>query len=278
MINFDCFYIYSYKMNLEQITAEVCRIAKEAGGFLAVERKTFRKSEVKEKNTHDYVTYVDKETEKLVVGKLSALMPQAGFITEENTVEFTESDYYWIVDPLDGTTNYIHDNAPYCVSIALSYKSELQVGVVYEVCRDECFYAWKGGKAYMNGDIISVSDIDNINQAFIGLDLPYNDREYKPVINHLMNELYGKASSIRINGSASMSMCYVAIGRFDVWAEAFIKPWDYSAGALIVQEAGGLVTDFIGGACFQEGHKIIASNGLLHDEMIQLLAPYNNQL
>ncbi len=272
------FYIYlPTKMNLEQITKEVCKIATEAGDFLAKERKTFRKSEVKEKNTHDYVTYVDKETEKLIVGRLSALLPHAGFITEENTVEFVESDYCWIIDPLDGTTNYIHDNAPYCVSIALSYKSELQVSVVYEVCRDECFYAWKGGKAYMNGEVISVSETGNFNQAFVGLDLPYNDKDFKPVINHLMNELYGKASSIRINGSAAMSMCYVAAGRFDIWAEAFIKSWDFSAGALIVEEAGGRVTDFVGGRDFHKGHKIIASNGLLHEHFIHLLTPFDSQ-
>lgn len=263
-------------MNLETITFEVCRIAKEGGDFLATERKSFNRDRVEEKNAHDYVSYVDKETEKLLVNRLSQLLPDAGFITEEGTVEFEVKDYYWVIDPLDGTTNYIQDNAPYCVSIALATASEILIGVVYEICRNECFYAWKGGKAYLNGVQIHVSETENINKAFIGLDLPYNDKDYKPVMNHLMDTLYGKVSSIRINGSAAMSICYVAAGRFDTWAEAYINPWDFMAGALIVKEAGGFVTDFAGSQSFFKGHHIIASNSLLHNFMIDLLAPFRS--
>lgn len=264
-------------IDLKQITEEVCKIAKEGGAFLAKERKTFSRDKVQEKGAHDYVSYVDKETEKLLVERLSKLLPQAGFITEEGTVEFVESDYHWIIDPLDGTTNFIHNYAPFCVSIALSYKSELQIGVVYEVCCDECFYAWKGGKAFMNDEIISVSDVSNMSQAFIGLDLPYNAQRYKQVLNHLIDELYGQVSSIRMNGSAAMSLCYVAIGRYDAWAESFIHPWDFSAGALIIQEAGGMVTDFAGNKDIQEGF-VITSNGLIHDNIVKLLSQYNGTI
>lgn len=265
-------------MNLEFLTSEVCKIAKEGGSFLAQERKTFRKDRVEEKNAHDYVSYVDKETEKLLVARLSQLLPQAGFITEEDTVAFEKKDYYWVIDPLDGTTNYIQDNAPYCVSIALTTETEILLGVVYEVCRDECFYAWKGGRSYLNETQIHVSDKDNMGQAFIGLDLPYNARDYKPVVNHLMDSLYGKVSSVRINGSAAMSMCYVAAGRFDAWAEAYIKPWDFMAGALIVLQAGGSVTNFKGTSLFRKGHDILASNSLLHNDMLELLAPFQDSL
>lgn len=265
-------------MNLEQLTSEVCKIAKEGGRFLAEERKVFKREKVEEKKEHDYVSYVDKETEKLLVEKLSALLPSAGFITEENTVQHTEADYYWIIDPLDGTTNYIFDNAPYCVSIALSYKSELLVGVLYEVCRDESFYAWKNGGAYLNGQRISVSGTDNLSSASIGLDLPYNDKEYKPVILSLIDKLYGNVSSIRIFGSAAIALCYVAARRFDVWIEAFIKPWDYSAGALVVMEAGGMVTNFAGNSLFSDSHHIIASNGLIHNDIIPLVEPFAKSL
>lgn len=265
-------------MNLKQLTLEVCKIAKIGGTFLSKERKTFNKSMVEEKNAHDYVSYVDKETEKLLVKELSQLLPEAGFITEEDTVEFTENEYYWVIDPLDGTTNFIHDNAPYCVSIALTHKSEPIVGVVYEVCRNECFYAWKGGKAYMNDKQISVSDTTDINKALIGLDLPYNDKQYKPIINHLIDNLYGKASSIRMNGSAATSLCYVAIGRFDTWIEAYIKPWDFMAGALIVQEAGGMITNYSGDRNFVKSHHIIASNNSLHTEALSLVAPFVDSL
>lgn len=265
-------------MNLEFLTSEVCKIAKEGGRFLAQERKTFRKDRVEEKNAHDYVSYVDKETEKLLVARLSQLLPQAGFITEEDTVAFEKKDYYWVIDPLDGTTNYIQDNAPYCVSIALTTDTEILLGVVYEVCRDECFYAWKGGNSFLNEIQIRVSDTDNMSQAFIGLDLPYNAGDYKSVVNHLMDSLYGKVSSVRINGSAAMSMCYVAAGRFDAWAEAYIKPWDFMAGALIVLQAGGAVTNFTGSSLFRKGHDILASNSLLHNDMLELLAPFKDSL
>ncbi|WP_029904491.1 inositol monophosphatase family protein [Prevotella sp. 10(H)] len=262
-------------MDLKYMASEVCKIARQGAEFLSTERKVFSTDKVEEKNAHDYVSYVDKETEKLLVKKLSALLPEAGFITEEDTIQTEEKDYCWVIDPLDGTTNFIHDNAPYCVSIALTYKQKPLIGVIYEVCRDECFYAWKGGKAFLNGKLISVSVNKDINKALIGLDLPYNDKEYKPLMNHLMNKLYGKASSIRINGSAAMSLCYVAAGRFDVWCEAFIKPWDFMAGALIVEEAGGKVTNFENDELLFDNHHIIASNNtVIHAEIYDLIKPF----
>ena len=183
-------------LDLKQLTAEVCRIATDAGHFLKEERKNFR---VEEKHAHDYVSYVDKESEVRVVKALSALLPEAGFITEEGSATYQNEPYCWVIDPLDGTTNYIHDEAPYCVCIALRNRTELLLGVVYEVCRDECFYAWKDG-------------------------------------------------------------------------EAFLGKWDYSAAALIVQEAGGRVTNFYGEDNFMEGHHIIATNGHLHPLFQKLLA------
>lgn len=262
-------------MNLETITSEVCRIAKKGGHFLAEERKVFQKDRIEEKKAHDYVSYVDKETEKLLVAELSVLLPEAGFITEEATIRTEERDYCWVIDPLDGTTNFIHDNAPYCVSIALTYRQKPLIGVVYEVCRDECFYAWKDGKAFLNGSPISVSAVGDINKAFIGLDLPYNDKEFKPLMNHFMDQLYGKVSSIRMNGSAAMSLCYVAAGRFDVWCEAFLNPWDYMAGRLIVEEAGGKISNFEGNEHQFYDHHVVASNNTkIHDDILSLIKPY----
>ena len=147
------------ELDLQQLTTEVCRIATEAGNFLRKERRSFSRERVVEKHAHDYVSYVDKESERLLVAQLSALLPEAGFIAEEGSAVYKNEPYCWVIDPLDGTTNYIHDNAPYCVSIALRSCTELLLGVVYEVCRDECFYAWKGGKALMNGDEMHVSKI-----------------------------------------------------------------------------------------------------------------------
>ena len=130
-------------LDLKQLTGDVCRIATEAGHFLKEERKNFRRESVVEKHAHDYVSYVDKESEVRIVKALSALLPEAGFITEEGSATYQDEPYCWVIDPLDGTTNYIHDEAPYCVCIALRSRTELLLGVVYEVCRDECFCAWR---------------------------------------------------------------------------------------------------------------------------------------
>lgn len=258
-------------LDLKQLTAEVCRIAIQTGSFLKEERKSFRREHVIEKHAHDYVSYVDKESERRLVAALSELLPEAGFITEEGSAIYNDEPYCWVIDPLDGTTNYIHDNAPYCVSIALRNRTGLLLGVVYEVCRDECFYAWKDGKAFLNGEEIHVSNIENIENAFVITELPYNSYQYKQTAAHLIDQLYGVVSGIRMNGSAAAAICYVAAGRVDAWAEAFIGKWDYSAGALIVLEAGGKVTDFYGNEQFIEGHHIIATNGHLHALLQKLL-------
>ncbi|MCK9159491.1 MAG: inositol monophosphatase family protein [Bacteroidaceae bacterium] len=258
--------------NLQELTNKVSKIAIEAGIYLKDERKNFHMEKVEEKNTHDYVSYVDKESENRLVQALSDLLPEAGFITEEGSATYEDQPYCWVIDPLDGTTNYIHDNAPYCVSIALRNHTELLVGVVYEVCRNECFSAWRGGKAFLNGEEIHVSNVKEKEKAFVVVELPYKADQYKKTALHLIDRFYGVVSGIRMNGSAATALCYVAAGRFDAWAEAFIGKWDYSAAALIIMQAGGKVTDFYGDGQFIEGHHIVASNGYLHPLFIDLLA------
>lgn len=257
--------------DLKSLTESVCRIARETGHFLKEERKSFRREAVQQKHAHDYVSYVDKESEKRVVAALKELLPEAGFITEEGSAVYNDEPYCWVVDPLDGTTNYIHDIAPYCVSIALRSKQELLLGVVYEPSRDECFYAWQGGGAYLNGERIYVSSVPSIEDALVVTELPYNTEQYARTGEHLIHELYGKVVGIRMNGSAALALCYVAAGRFDAWLEAFIGKWDFSAAALMVLEAGGKVTDFYGNDYFLEGHHIIATNGQLHPVLLNLV-------
>lgn len=257
-------------MNLHTLTLEVCRIARSTGAYLGAERKNFKKENVREKHAHDYVSYVDREAEKMTVKKLGALLPEAGFVTEEGTVQQSPQGLSWVIDPLDGTTNFIQDYAPYCVSIALREGDKLLLGVVYEVCREECFYAWKGGKAWMNDAPIHVSD-NEMERAFIGLEMPYHADTYKPVILHAIDTLYGKAAGFRMNGSAAAALCNVAAGRYDGWAEAFINPWDYSAGVLIVREAGGRVTDFTGREEISGTHHIVATNRVIHEEFREVM-------
>ena len=270
--------------NLENITRLVCAIAREAGSYIRKERAAFSLDKVERKHAHDYVSYVDKGSERLIVSRLREVLPEAGFITEEGTtkddasaINHQSSDVFWVVDPLDGTTNFIHGFAPYAVSIALCKGREIMIGVVYEIVADECFYAWKGGGAYLevrdkrsevrNEVPLEVSK-STINDALLCLQLPYNSDAYKPVITRLIQHYYGQVGSIRMIGSAAIALCYVAAGRLDAYAERYIGQWDYMAGALIVMEAKGSVTNYAGDAYFMEGDSVVASNGVVHQDLL----------
>jgi myo-inositol-1(or 4)-monophosphatase len=258
-------------IDLQAITREVCEVAREAGAFLRKEREAFDSSRVEKKHAHDYVSYVDKESERQIVARLQALLPEAGFIAEEGSGSLQSEEYCWLVDPLDGTTNFIHSNAPYCVSIALRNREELLVGVVYEVCRDELYWTCKGMPSYLNDTPIHVSQVSALTDAFIALVLPYNSDAYRPVAEHLIHALYGNVGGLRVQGAAAIEMCYVAAGRFDARIEAYLGPWDIAAGALILMNAGGQVTDFSGGADFYSGKEVLATNGRLHQALMDIV-------
>ncbi len=254
--------------DLEKITRLVCNIAREAGSYIRKERASFSLEKVERKHAHDYVSYVDKGSEKLIISALREVLPEAGFITEEGLATHSDEQMLWVVDPLDGTTNFIHQFAPYAVSIALIRGKEILVGVVYEIVADECYYAWQGGGAWKNESPIRVGQSD-INDALVCLQYPYNSDAYKPVIKRLIDHFYGHVGSIRSIGSAAMALCYVAEGRLDAYVERYIGQWDYMAGALIVQEAGGQVTNYNGEAYFLEGDSVIATNGIIHQDILE---------
>ena len=264
--------------NLEQITRLVCQVAREAGAYIRKERASFSLDKVERKHAHDYVSYVDKGSEQLIVKALRKIVPEAGFITEEGTtkddvsdVSHQSSDFTWVVDPLDGTTNFIHGFAPYAVSIALCKGREIVVGVVYEIVSDECFYAWKDGGAWIDGQPLHVGT-SAISDALLCLQLPYNSDAYKPVIKCLIDHFYGHVGSIRMMGSAAIALCYVAAGRLDAYAERYIGQWDYMAGALIVMEAGGRVTNYAGEDYFMEGDSVVATNGMVHEDLLRAVS------
>ena len=260
-------------IDLYTLTAQVCEVATRAGHFLKEQRAAFDRSAVVEKGPHDYVSYVDKMSEQRLVEQLSALLPEAGFVTEEKTTrQYAEEEYCWVIDPLDGTTNFIHDMAPYCVSIALRNRQEVLLGVVYEVCRDECFWAWKGSAAYLNGKEIHVTPIDNLDQAFIELGFPYDAEHFRPIITRLIEKLYGHVGGLRLLGSAAVELCYIAAGRFEARFEGLLGPWDIAAGTIILTQAGGKVSDFSGGDSFYSGHEVLASNGLIHQQLLEIIA------
>ena len=274
---------------LEELTRGVCQIAKQAGAYIREERRKFSLESVERKHAHDYVSYVDKGSEKQIVSALRQLLPEAGFITEEGTTKMEEgrckmeedsaispqsSALTWVVDPLDGTTNFIHQYAPYAVSIALLQGKEILIGVVYEVCHDECYCAWKGGGAYveLKGESLKLKvSNQKIQDALLCLQLPYNSDAYKPVIKHLIDKLYGNVGSVRMCGSAAMALCYVASGRYDGYAEKYIGQWDFMAGALIVKEAGGMVTNYEGSEDFTQGNNVVATNGVIQQDLLNVI-------
>lgn len=281
---------------LEELTCGVCKIAKQAGAYIREERRKFSLESVERKHAHDYVSYVDKGSEKQIVSALRQLLPEAEFITEEGTAKMDEgrrkmeepsslipqpsslnpqpSPLTWVVDPLDGTTNFIHQYAPYAVSIALLQGKEILIGVVYEVCHDECYYAWKDGGAHLELKSESLKlKVSNqkILDALLCLQLPYNSDAYKPVIKHLIDKLYGNVGSVRMCGSAAMALCYVASGRYDGYAEKYIGQWDFMAGALIVKEAGGTVTNYEGSEDFTQGNNVVATNGVIQQDLLNVI-------
>lgn len=254
-------------IDYQSVCERVCQTAQRAGIFIAEQRLTFSYDKVEQKGRHDLVSYVDKEAEKMVVADLQQILPEAGFITEEGTIEQASGQRFrWIIDPLDGTTNFIHGLPPYCVSLALMEGNELVVGVVYEVFSKECFYAWKGSEAYLNGKEIHVSTIGQFENTLTAVGLSHSSKDTIGELLESMRVLLYETSGIRRIGSAAMDLCYVACGRVDGFFQKNLSPWDVAAGALIVERAGGKVTDFKGGNDYVFGKEILATNPLVYNE------------
>ena len=208
----------------KELSLATCQVARRAGQYLRDERRRFRPERIEEKHAHDFVSYVDREAERLVVEGLHRLLPDAGFLTEEGTAAYDGEAACWIVDPLDGTTNFIHDLPPFAVSVALAVGGTVKVGVVYEACRDECFYAWQGGGAWLDGRPIHVDSSSPLGRTLVGVELPYEATAYAPTGHCIIDRFYGQAAGLRMNGSAATSLAYVAAGRFG--AGRFIRGAD----------------------------------------------------
>jgi len=258
-------------MDYQNICMQVQDIARQAGDFIRKEQTKIKAADVESKSDANYVTYVDKTSEKMIVGALRNLVPGAGFVTEEGTAGNSGEELMWIIDPLDGTTNYIHGIFPFSVSIGLSQNGKMVMGVVYEIGRDEMFYAWKGSKAYLNGKEIRVSEAVHSLETLIGTGFPYYDfGNIKPYISAL-DELMKRTSGLRRTGSAAADLSYVAAGRFDAFFEHALHAWDVAAGVFIIQQAGGKVTDFNGGENWLFGGEIIAAGSKYFPEFYEIV-------
>lgn len=257
--------------DLSTLIGEVISSAKTVGAFIRAERQTFSYNKAEVKGLNDLVSYVDKSSEEQLVALLSAVLPEAGFITEEDTRN-EKKIYNWIIDPLDGTTNFIHGIPCYAVSIALEHEGDVILGVVYEVVHDECFSAYRNGGAFLNGNPISVSERKNLSESLVATGFPiYNFSRidaYLKALTHLMKHTHG----LRRIGSAATDLCYVACGRVDAYFEYNLNAWDVAAGALIVKEAGGNICDFSKGNNWLFGREVIASNKNLQVEFESLIS------
>jgi len=258
-------------MNFALLCENVCSIAKSAGDFIRTESKKFSLSDVEMKGRNDLVSYVDKQSEEMIVSALDKLTPGCGFITEENTVDKTQKEITWIIDPLDGTTNFVHKLPCYCISIGMTVNGKLSLGVIYELNLDEMFYGYAGGKAMLNGKSIKVSSTKTVADSLIATGFPYTDYSkmdpYIKIFQHLMLNSRG----LRRMGSAAVDLAYVACGRFDNFYEYGLNAWDVAAGAFLVELAGGKNSDFSGGENFLFGKEIISSNGFTHKEMLEAI-------
>jgi myo-inositol-1(or 4)-monophosphatase len=258
-------------MHLESLTTQVVDIAKQAGNFIRQERKSFSADKIEYKGFNDMVSYVDKGAEKMIVSGLEKLLPEAGFITEEKTTSKTGEHYNWIIDPLDGTTNFIHGVPTYSVSIALQENDELILGVVYEINLDECFYACKGTPACLNGKEIRVSDAPDVKRSLIATGFPYYDFQKQPAYMELFTELMRSCHGLRRLGSAAVDLAYTACGRFEAFYEYNLNPWDVAAGVVIVRQAGGDVVNYKGGPEVLNSRELLATNGKITKEMLGII-------
>ena len=258
-------------VDLEEVCKAVCSLSRETGKFIRQERSTFLYSKVEHKGHNDLVSYVDKTAEEKLVAGLKLLIQGAGFITEEKTIAKTGGEWQWIIDPLDGTTNFVHGIPCYCISLALTRNNKLVLGVIYEINLDECFYAWENSPAYLNGAEIRVSATEKIRDSLIATGFPYTNysrmEPYMEVFDHCMKHSHG----LRRLGSAAVDLAYVACGRFEVFYEYGLNAWDVAAGAFLVQRAGGTVSDFSGQDDFVFGREIVAGNTSAYGELLTLI-------
>jgi myo-inositol-1(or 4)-monophosphatase len=261
-------------IDLKYICDEVEKAAREASVFIRQESKVFDINRAEKKGLNDFVSYVDKGSEKMLVEKLSILLPEAGFLAEEGTSDKKGKKYCWVIDPLDGTTNFLHGFHPYAISIALKEHDEVVVGVVHEVSGNESFTAWKDGGAWLNGSPIHVSKAPTVADSLVATGFPYNDFSrmdgYMESLTHFCRHAHG----VRRLGSAAIDLAYVACGRFEAFYEYSLKPWDVAAGMLLVREAGGKASDFSGNEKKLTGEEFLASNSMVFTEILGIVSKF----
>lgn len=259
--------------NISAMQREIQRICLEVGEFQLAHFRSVKADDISDKGLNQLVSYVDIESEKMLVNGLRHLLPDAGFITEENTVpEENSGSVFWIIDPLDGTTNFLHGLQVFSISVALLENGRITAGVVHCPAMNETFSAEIGNGATLNGNVISVSNVQNLGTSLIATGFPYYEFQKTDAYLELLGQLMRKTHGLRRMGSAAIDLAYTACGRFDGFYEMGLNAWDVAAGALIVHEAGGRVGDFRNESGFLFGKQIVAANPFIYNDLQALTA------
>ncbi|MCX5849066.1 MAG: inositol monophosphatase family protein [Deltaproteobacteria bacterium] len=245
-------------------------LARKSGALL--KEKFSQTHQIHYKGEINLVTEADKMSEDLIIAAINRNFPDHGILAEESPMIKGAGKLRWIIDPLDGTTNYAHGYPVFCVSIALEKEGEIALGVVYDPMREEMFIAVRGEGAYLNDKKLAVSRTDNISRSLLATGFPYDIRESKENNLDYFNSMAVNVQAIRRAGAAALDLAYLAAGRFDGFWELKLKPWDTAAGCLLVTEAGGAISDIAGGKWHLYSPNLLASNGLIHKQMIKKLS------
>ncbi len=258
-------------IDLSKVGPQVIDIAKKTGEFIVKEKDSFSMKSVEQKGMQNFVSYVDKEAEQQLVSALKELIPESGFIVEEQTASHNQEKYIWIVDPLDGTTNFIHGVFPFSISIALKRDNDIILGIVYELGLKEVFYSWEGIDAFCNDKQITVRKVAGIANSLISTGFHTND--FSRLSGHIkvVEQVVKNSHGLRRHGSAATDLAYLAAGRFDGFFEYGLNVWDVAAGAYLVQKAGGEISDYSGANNFYYGRELCAGTPGVYNELIEII-------
>lgn len=262
-------------MTLSELTGAVTALTKETGLYLKSMLGNLQEGHIHAKGQMDFVTAVDKESEKRLVTGLTPLLPGAGFIAEEGTSSLKGDRFNWIIDPLDGTTNFIHGLPIYCVSIALAVKGKIEQAVVYDPTRNDLFTATKGRGAYMNNRRLRVAKRIRLQECLIATGFPYRVDDDVKFYLTMLGDVIQRSAGVRRPGAAALDLAYVAAGFTDGFFELGLQPWDVAAGSLLITEAGGLVGNLSGDANFLEQRECLAANPRIYGQLVALLGKYS---
>ncbi len=263
-------------MNItSQLLDTVKNLILQAGQKIAIEQQKFDAKNIQHKTTFDLVSYVDIETEKFLIQELSKLNASIGFIAEENT-QYTQKEWNWIIDPLDGTTNFTRQLPSYAISVALAHQKNIMYGWVYNIPTNELFFAEKNNGAYLNTKKISVACNTKLSDCLIATGFSVSKFDKVEIHLNVVKDLIQNSLGIRRMGAAAVDLCYVACGRFDGFFEWHLNPWDVAAGAIIALEAGAIVTDFSAEKNFLFGKEIIAAQPLIYQDLLQIIQKHNH--